>query len=43
MMASKVTVAAKEEGAEVEGAEEEGGTAGVVGSFVSTLGRFGRS
>ena len=43
MMASRVTLVAKEEGVKVEGAEEEGGTAEAVGSSVSTRGRFGRS
>ena len=42
-MALRVTPAAKKEGAEVEGAEEEGGIAEVAGSFVSTHSRFGRS
>ena len=42
-MASRVTPAAEEEEAEVEGAEEEGGTVEAVGSSVSTLGRFDRS
>ena len=41
MMASRVTLAAEEEGVEVEGVEEEGGTAEAVGSSVSTHGCFG--
>ena len=43
MMASRVTPAAEEEGAEVEGVEEEGGIAKAVGSVVSTRGHFGQS
>ena len=43
MMASRVTSAVKEEGAEVEGAEEEGGTTEVAGSVVSTCGHFNQS
>ena len=42
-MASKVTLAAEEEGAEVEGAEKEGKTVVAAGSSVSTCGCFGRS
>ena len=42
-MASRVTPAAEEEGVEVEGAQEEGGTTDVVGSIVSTRGRFSQS
>jgi len=42
MMASRITPATKEEGAEVEGAKEDG-TAKAAGSVVSTCGRFGRS
>ena len=41
MMASRVTLAIEEEGAEVEGAKEEGETAEVVGFIVSSYGRFG--
>ena len=41
MMASRVTPTAEEEGAKVEGAEEEVGTAEAVESSVSTCGRFG--
>ena len=43
MMATRVTPAAKEEGAEVEGTQEEGGTAKAAGSVVSTRNCFGRS
>ena len=43
MMALRVTPAAEKEGAEVEEAEEEGGIAEVVGSFVSTHCHFSRS
>ena len=39
MMASRVTPPA----AEVEGADEKGGTTKAIGSVVSTRGRFGRS
>ena len=42
-MAFRVTSAAKEEGAEVEGAENEGRTVVAAGSSVSTCGHFGRS
>ena len=41
-MAFRVTLAAKEEGAEVEGVEE-GGTVEAAGSSVSTHGHFGQS
>ena len=43
MMASRVTPAVEEEGAEVEGAEKVGGTAEATGSFISTHGRFDQS
>ena len=43
MMASRMTLAAEEEGAEVEGAEEEGGIVEAAGSSISTHGRFGQS
>ena len=39
-MASRVTPVAKEEGAKVEGAEEEGRTTEAAGSIVSTRGHF---
>ena len=42
-MAFRVTLAAEEEGAEVEGAEKEGRTVVAAGSSVSTCGHFGRS
>ena len=42
-MASRVTPVEEEEGAEVEGVEEEGGIAKAVGSVVSTRGHFGWS
>ena len=42
-MASKVTLAAEEEGAEVEGAEKKGKTVVAAGSSVSTCGHFDRS
>ena len=42
-MAFRVTLAAKEEGAEVEGVKEEGGTVEAAGSSVSTHGHFGQS
>ena len=41
MMASRVTPATEEEGAEVERAEEEGRIAEATGSVVSTCGHFG--
>ena len=43
MMATRVTPVAKEEEVEVEGAQEEGGTAEAAGSVVSTRNHFGRS
>ena len=43
MITSRVTPAVEEERAEVEGVEEEGGTAKAAGSSVSTCGRFNRS
>jgi len=43
MISLRVTPITEEEGVEVEGVEEEGGIAEVVGSSVSTRGRFGRS
>lgn len=43
MMASKVTPTAEEEGAKVEGVEEEGGMVEAAGSSVSTCGHFDRS
>ena len=42
-MASRVTLDAEEEGAEVEGVKEEGGIAEVARSIVSIHGCFGRS
>ena len=43
MISLRVTPVTEEEVVEVEGVEEEGGTAEVVGSSVSTRGRFGRN
>ena len=40
MVASRVTPTAKEEGAEVEGAEEEGRIAEAAGSLIFICGRF---
>ena len=43
MMASRVTPAAKEEEAKVEGVEKEEGTTEAIGASVSTHGRFGQN
>ena len=43
MIVSRVTPAIEEERVEVEGAEEEGGTAKATGSSVSTHGHFGQN
>ena len=43
MMPSRVTLVVEEEGADVEGAKEEGRIVEAVGSIVSTRDHFGRS
>ena len=43
MMASRVTPTTEEEGVEVEGVEEEGGTTKAAGLVIFTRGHFGRS